>query len=264
MVADDAPSTRSQSISDVAQRVQTLSIEIAHIHEALNDLTRTFNQFVSENPAKLPDSKLFDNSPPDLPTSIIQEPKVKLPEPFDGSSHTLRNFINQVKLIIRQKPVTYFTEESRVGLLSNLLVGSALDWWSPLFESEDPCLQNFESFLESLKLRFDDPLRSQKAALRLSSIRQGNRSVAAYASQFQLLLADAKWDVTAALFTYQKGLNDQIKDILLTFPTATSLKEIIQQTNEIDNRIATRSSSNHYSIRNSRPRSEQENGAGRG
>jgi len=128
----------------------------------------------------------------------VREPRARLPDPFDGSTSTLRGFINQILLVIQQQPATYATETSRVLLLGSLLTGLAREWFNPYFEAQDPLIfNNFQQFLYIVRQRFDDPNRGNSAADTLSSLKQGRRPVAAYASQVQQLVVDAGWDERA-------------------------------------------------------------------
>jgi len=165
------------------------------------------------------------------------EPKVPLPEAYNGSRQAIRGFINQIRLVISQRPQSYGSDAQRVALVGSLLQGSALAWFSPLFENRDPLLSNFEHFIRALKDFFDDPNRQRTAASRLQSIRQGRRPVSSYATDFQLLLADAGWDNVAAMHLFKAGLNSDVKDLLLSLPEPTELQALITQAINCDERI---------------------------
>ena len=94
-----------------------------------------------------------------LSVSAAKEPKVHYPPAFHGSRDSLRGFINQIKLIIWQKPLTYASDAQKVALVGQLLGGDALKWFNPLFERNDVLLTEFESFIKVLDDRFGDPNR---------------------------------------------------------------------------------------------------------
>eukprot|EP00474_Spongospora_subterranea_P008058 CRZ08516.1 hypothetical protein [Spongospora subterranea] len=170
-----------------------------------------------------------------------REPKAHLPEPFNGDPTSVRGFINQILLVIQQQPVTYSTDTSRILLIGSLLTGLAREWFNPYFENQDPALfNNFQQFLYLFRQRFDDPNRATSAADMLSMIKQGRRTVAAYASHVQQLVADAGWDERAAQHVFRRGLNDEIQDLLLTVPTATSLVQLITDALRLDQRLGQR------------------------
>ena len=59
-------------------------------------------------------------------TMEVKEPRISLPEKFDGTRSKFRGFVNQVRLITLLQPQRYPTEISRVGLVGTLLSGQAL------------------------------------------------------------------------------------------------------------------------------------------
>ena len=115
------------------------------------------------------------------------------------------------------------TDAKHFPLVGTLLTGDALTWFSPRFEKNDPVLASFEAFIAALRARFDDPNRQRTAASRLQSIRQGRRPASSYATEFLLLLADAGWDEVAAMHIFKAGLNDSVKDLLLSLSEAADL-----------------------------------------
>lgn len=171
----------------------------------------------------------------------VREPNVRLPDPFNGSPKTLRTFINQIRLVIRQQPITYATDDARVGLVGNLFTGPAMDWFSPILEAEDPILGDFENFIAMFRKRFEDPHTRSNAAAKLCLLKQGRRPVSAYASEVQLLLADAAWDEAASCFAFEQGLNDDVRDLLVTMPEAADLNGLIENAVKAGNRIYRRS-----------------------
>ena len=61
-----------------------------------------------------------------VPTNETKEPRVSLPEKFDGTRSKFRGFVNQVRLITILQPQRYPTDVARVGLVGTLLTGQAL------------------------------------------------------------------------------------------------------------------------------------------
>ena len=55
-----------------------------------------------------------------------KEPRVSLPDKFDGTRAKFCGFVNQIRLVIVQQHKRYPTEESRVGLVGTLLTEQAL------------------------------------------------------------------------------------------------------------------------------------------
>ena len=166
-----------------------------------------------------------------------KEPRVSLPEKFDGTRSKFRGFINQVQLITMLQPDRYPTEESKVGLVGTLLTGSALSWFAPLFEQRSPILSNFETFLAALTEAFGEHDKARVALNKIYALRQGSRSVSVYASEYRQLAADINWGEQALMDQFYRGLRDDVKDLLLNFPDPCTLDEAINQAVRCDNRL---------------------------
>uniref|UniRef100_A0A674J3V2 DUF4939 domain-containing protein n=1 Tax=Terrapene triunguis TaxID=2587831 RepID=A0A674J3V2_9SAUR len=80
-----------------------------------------------------------------------------LPEQFNGSRQPFWGFMNQCHLLFLLCPQTY------VSVVISLLKGEALDWTSPLLESNSPVLSNWNTFLQSISAIFDDLHRGRLA-----------------------------------------------------------------------------------------------------
>src|SRR4029079_5876314 len=114
-----------------------------------------------------------------------KEPRVSLPDKFDGTRSKFRGFVKQIRLITILQPERYPTEEARVGLVGTLLIGQALSWCTPLFEKRSPILSHFETFLEAFAEAFGEHDKVRWATTKIRSLRQGTRSASVYASDFR-------------------------------------------------------------------------------
>lgn len=108
-----------------------------------------------------------------------KEPRVSLPDKFDGDRTKLRDFVNQIRLVIRLQPQRYSTEEIQVGFIGTLLTGTALSWFSSLLEKNSPLLTNRDQFLEELSKTFGERDRALIATAKLRSIQQRSRPASA-------------------------------------------------------------------------------------
>ena len=109
-------------------------------------------------PSLLPQPSLVPNPLPtsSLDSSHFLEPKVSLPEKFDGTRSHFRGFINQIRLIIRLQPQQYADGLRQSGLVGNLLSGLAQAWFAPLVETSSPLLEDFPTFLAELEATFGE------------------------------------------------------------------------------------------------------------
>jgi len=139
---------------------------------------------VAHAPVHVPAS--IANPVPEAP----KEPRVSLPEKFDGDRTKLRDFVNQVRLVFRLQPHRYATEETQVGLIGSLLTGTALSWFSSLLEKDSPLLANLDQLLEEFRRTFGERDRALIATTKLRTLQQQSRPASAYVAKFQQLTCD--------------------------------------------------------------------------
>jgi hypothetical protein len=101
-------------------------------------------------------------------------------------------------------------------LVGTLLEGPALAWFAPLLEGSSQLLSDFEVFLKEFEDTFGDADKARTAANKIRKLRQGSRSAAVYASEFRLLACDVSWGEAALVDQFRHGLQDSVKDLLLT------------------------------------------------
>lgn len=167
----------------------------------------------------------------------VKEPRISLPEKFDGTRSKFRGFVNQVRLVFILQPQRYPTDVSRVGLVGTLLSGQALSWFAPLFEKQSPILNSFEAFMVAFEEAFGEHDKIRSATTKIRGLRQGMRSASVYASDFRQLACDINWGDQALISQFQWGLRDDVKDLLLTMPDPVTLNEAISQAVRCDNRL---------------------------
>ena len=176
---------------------------------------------------------------PSPASPLNKEPKVALPEKFNGNRKQLREFLASVRNIFRLKPSTYDTDDKKIGLVGSLLLGNALTWYRILEESKNPTpLRNYDEFIKNLSSHFGDPNRKRNAQREIKSLKQNKSSALTYTTKFIELAMDAEFDEEAKLYTYYEGLNEDIKDVLSTmidFPD--DFEKLHLMAIRIDNRL---------------------------
>ena len=210
---------------DMIAMIQQLQQENANMRHAMEQLQ------VARAPIHVPVS--VADPVPQAP----KEPRVSLPEKFDGDRTKLRDFVNQIRLVFRLQPQRYSTEEIQVGFIGTLLTGTALSWFSSLLEKNSPLLANLDQFLEELSRTFGERDRALIATTKLRSLQQRSRPASAYVAEFQQIACDLDWNDTALITMFRWGLRDDIKTLLLNLPKPTTLSEAITQAIDCDNRL---------------------------
>ena len=171
------------------------------------------------------------------PSMSIKAPKISLPDKFDGNRRKFRGFVNQVKLVFQMQPNTYLTDKIKIGFIGSLLSGPALDWFAPLMERSSPLLSDMKEFSAQFEATFGDTDKARTAAIKIRSLRQGNRPAASYASEFQQLACDLNWDDAALMDQFRSGLRGDVKDLLISFQDPADLNAAITMAIRCDNRL---------------------------
>jgi hypothetical protein len=131
-------------------------------------------QHLQQENAVLRDSvtRLQNQPPPPAPilpalAIIAPEPKISLPEKFDGTRLKFRGFVSQVRLIMQLHPRRYFDDTTRVGFIGTLLTGTAAAWFAPILEISSPLLQDFNAFMAEFEAVFRDSDKARTSANKL-------------------------------------------------------------------------------------------------
>jgi hypothetical protein len=173
-------------------------------------------------------------------SSQPHEPKVPLPEKFDGDRRHFRGFINQIELVFMINPSRYQSSASKVGVIGTLLKDKALAWFSPYLENAEryqDVLNDYPAFRCLLEDTFGEKDRALVAASKIGLLRQGNRPAASYASDFRQLASDLTWNDSALIHQFRLGLSSQVKDMLVHHPQPSTLDEMISLAISVDNRL---------------------------
>jgi len=136
--------------------------------------------------------------PPAL-AMVTLEPKISLPEKFDGTRLKFGGFVSQVSLIMQLHPCRYFDDTTRVGFVGTLLTGTAIAWFPPILETSSPLLQDFNAFMAEFEAVFGDSDKARTSANKMCRLQQGTRSAIVYASKFRQLACDVNWGETALI-----------------------------------------------------------------
>jgi hypothetical protein len=168
---------------------------------------------------------------------VALEPKISLPEKFDGTHLKFQGFVSQVRLIMQLHPRRYFDDTTRVGFVGTLVTGTVAAWFAPILETSSPLLQDFNAFMAKFEAVFGDSDKAKTSANKLRHLQQGTRLAIVYASEFMQLACDANWGEAALIDQFRCGLRDDVQDLLLTLADPSSFSEAITQAIRCDNRL---------------------------
>ena len=106
-----------------------------------------------------------------------------------------------------------------------------------MFEKNVAILSNFEAFLGAFSDVFGKHDKIRSVTTKIHSLRQGTQSASNYAFEFRQLACDINWDESTLISQFYSGLQDGVKDLLLTLPDPSTLDEAINQVVKCDNRL---------------------------
>ena len=175
-------------------------------------------------------------SQPPVPTPAVsasvpvKEPWVPPPDRYEGDFGLCRSFLLQCDLVFSQQPLSYSTEQSRIAYLMGLLRGKAAALW----EKRSPVTTSYATFSAEMRKVFDHPVRGQDASKRLLSLRQGMRCVAEFSVEFRTLSLEGGWNNESLQAVFCQGLNDLIKDDLISYPEPSDFEVLVSLVIRID------------------------------
>jgi hypothetical protein len=175
----------------------------------------------------------------------LKKPRISLSENFDGTQSKFQGFINQIRLITILQSKRYPIDQLRVGLVGILLTGQALSWFVPLFERAAFVLNNFEAFLVAFAEAFEDHDKARSTTTKICVLRQGSCPTSVYVLDFILLTCDVNWDKETLMSQFHWGLQDNVKDLLLSMFDPQIVNEAINQAVKYDNRLFQRCQDQH-------------------
>jgi hypothetical protein len=93
-----------------------------------------------------------------------------------------------------------------------------------MLEKYSPLLDDFEGFVVEFSTCFGEVDKKKIADSKIWILRQATRSTSIYASEFMHLSCDVDWELEMALIRqFQWGLQEDVKQLLLTLSNATTL-----------------------------------------
>uniref|UniRef100_A0AAQ6INN1 Retrotransposon gag domain-containing protein n=1 Tax=Anabas testudineus TaxID=64144 RepID=A0AAQ6INN1_ANATE len=165
------------ALADIGTRLETLSTAI----QGLGENYRT----LASREAQAPSAPAPAFSPLSLPREIA----LSKPPPYNGDPENCRPFLTQCDIYFSFQPSVFISEQAKVGFVISLLTGPARAWATAEWSRASACCSSFKSFSEELTKIFDPTKPDKEAAIKLSEIKQGSRSVAEYSIEFRTLAA---------------------------------------------------------------------------
>uniref|UniRef100_A0A3B4AFI1 Retrotransposon gag domain-containing protein n=1 Tax=Periophthalmus magnuspinnatus TaxID=409849 RepID=A0A3B4AFI1_9GOBI len=210
-----------QSIRTLLELNQTLSQQVAQLTHQVTTL--------------LVNPPVAAGVPPCPP-----EPRGTDPEPYSGQPHLCRGFLFQCEFVFQQCPTHFNSGAAKICYMCGLLRGRALQWAEARLMNTPVDNLDFNEFITTFKLVFDHPHYQDNAASRLLTLNQGSRTVADYTIEFWTHMRLMDWTDSALRAVFVRGLNEHLKDELVSRDEPPDLRALITLANWIDNQLRAR------------------------
>ncbi|KAL0156998.1 hypothetical protein M9458_048244, partial [Cirrhinus mrigala] len=174
---------------------------------------------------------------PAEPIRPAQQPKISLPDKWDGSDARCDVFLTNLSLIFEFQPSRYPTDRSRIALLVSLLTRQAAEWAAAVLKANSDSAHSYPAFTTQLRAAFQHPESEVEVDSRLYHLRQGERSVSRYTTEFRTLSVQTTWSDAALRTAYYEGLSIRLKDELAVRELPDTLEGMIQLALRVDQRM---------------------------
>jgi len=175
-----------------------------------------------------PDSHIDAPPPPPLPAPF-KEPKIGEPPTFDGKTSEFPTFLQQCKLYIRMKPITFreHDDESRVAFILSRLRGVPAEWGQALLESNSPLLTDYDLFLERLTALYLNRERRTQLEDKLARLKQTG-SASAFVAEFSTLCEILEYPLDTRMGDFRLKLKPSVQGALALLPAPANFNELVQ------------------------------------
>jgi len=110
--------------------------------------------------------------PPTPPVPMPKEPKIGEPPTYDGKAADFHPFLQQCKLYVRMKPLTFAHDEARVAYVLSRLRGTPAEWGQALLEANSPLLTDYDAFLARFASLYENKERRRQLEYKLARMEQ--------------------------------------------------------------------------------------------
>ena len=258
---DTAFNVVQSEINELRRSSAGTTAAISQLADQLSALTSAITAQATQNVA--PPAPAAVHPPGEVDPAFVplsddpsREPNIPSPRVYEGDLARCCGFVTQCELVFRHNPSRFYSDDARIAFIVSLLTGRALDWAVASFNHDARFASDYSHFISEFRLVFDHPPDGSDSATKLHSLNQGNRSVAEYAVEFRILAARSFWGDAALKSAFRRGLNEQIKDLILR-DQPSSLSELIGLALKVDDRLRERRLEKSIRVTSPTPRSNR-------
>jgi hypothetical protein len=157
----------------------------------------------------------------------LKEPKIGEPPTYDGKAAEFHPFLQQCKLYVRMKPITFAHDEARVAYILSRLRGTPAEWGQALLEADSPLLTDYDAFLARFTSLYENKERRRQLEYKLARMEQTG-SAHAFSAEFTSLCEILGVDETTRRILFVPKLKLAVRKSLALAPTPTTFNELVE------------------------------------
>lgn len=220
---------------DQAEALQALQDENRILRERLAALAPSPTP-PSRTPSRTQNHSPEPPSEPAIPTppAYYKEPKIGEPPTFDGKASEFHPFLQQAKLYIRMRHLTFQNDEIRVAYILSRLRGGPSEWGQALLEADSPLLYDYNTFLVKFTSIYENKERRAQLEDRLARLKQTG-SASAYSAEFSSLCEILRINPDSRMGDFRLKLKEDVQKALALLPAPTTFDDLSTRAIRIDN-----------------------------
>jgi hypothetical protein len=167
------------------------------------------------------------------------QPKIEDPELYYGERAKLRAFLIQCELKFNCEPSKFDKDSKKVNYASARCRGNAWAWIEPSMKEEGVSkYETWKDFKTAISRAFGEADSKEVARRKFKTIKQGNRSAAAYWADFQRLMADLDYNDAMYIDQFHDGLNMEVqRQLALLDERPHNITDYVNKSIALDNRL---------------------------
>ena len=182
----------------------------------------------SSNPTRTPDYQ-----PPPAPIVSLKEPKIGEPPTFDGKQSDFYPFLNQCKLFLRMRTLSFRNDETKIAYIISRLRAGPSEWAQALMESDSPLLFDYDAFLTKFISIYGNKERKTQLQDKLAKMTQTG-SASAFAAEFSAVCDILGLDDVSRMSLFRQRLKPAVREGLAYVPAVDTFDELVERAVRID------------------------------
>jgi hypothetical protein len=162
---------------------------------------------------------------------------IPLPSKFSGDRNATRGFLSQLESCFELQPDRFRSDRAKILTLGILLDGYAREWYAPFSEYPDQfseILRSWNTFRAHFLRTFSEADPVAKADAEIRKLAQGSKPILEYSIEFRRHAASLNWGQQALMSEFLRGLNRNMKNLLVHHDRPTTLLDLIELSAELD------------------------------